>query len=251
MGMHCENKVVIGHITGIPIVMDPTLIVLILLYGGSYFSAGSAVLVAQGAFIVAGGIGSILLHELAHAWAGRLVRCEATHIELNGMGGLCTFGRAPATTTDDIFVTLAGPAANLALWALFYWLGHGLMWLTFDVVYDGDGEQLRELPLAQLIVSSQAVFATLASLNISLFVFNLMPSFPLDGGTALAGILSKRYGHAEAVKTVAALGYVVCALCVYEGLQGHFFMLVVAYSLFAANEERARIFGRSTWTRWN
>lgn len=247
-----ENKAFIGRITGIPIVIDASLIVLVILFGGSYFRGGSPTLMLQGLCIVCGGLGSILFHELAHAWAGRLVRCEATHIELNGMGGLCYFGRARRNRIEDIFVTLAGPAANLALWALFYGLQAGLTYFVFSQFWDDTTDEIKDAAYATAFYDVQYILSALASLNLGMFVFNLLPSFPLDGGTALAAFLSKRAGgHANAVKTVASLGYIVCALCVYVGLTGNMFMLVVAYSLFMANYQQSAIFGRQSWKRWN
>ena len=51
----------------------------------------------MGLWLVAGLAGSIILHEMGHAWAGRYYGVRTSHIELNGMGGLCIYaGTMPA-----------------------------------------------------------------------------------------------------------------------------------------------------------
>ena len=39
--------------------------------------------------LITGLAGSIVLHELGHALAGRLYGVRTSHMELNGLGGLC------------------------------------------------------------------------------------------------------------------------------------------------------------------
>lgn len=245
------QKFAAGRIAGIPVVIDPTLLVLIVLYGSSYFRAGPTAFFTIGVFVVLGGLASILLHELAHAWAGRICRVDPTHIELNGLGGLCYFARAPHAARDDIFITLAGPASNLALWALFHGLEQGTQWILYDWLYDEAMRDVSEIPYFVGLTRMSSVFATLAGLNLAMFVFNLLPSFPLDGGKALAAMLSRRMQSAQAMKIVATLGYCVCAYCAYVGVRHSPFMLVIAFSLFMANRTIINVYGRTTWTRWN
>lgn len=243
-----NNKATIGSISGIPIVMDYSLIALILVFAMPHMRGGPVSMVC-GACIVAGVIGSILVHELAHGWAGRFTGREPEYIELHGFGGQCVFGPKPASRAEDMFVTLAGPLSNLALWALFYWLGEWILWGAFELA--GEEDENAQSTIWHAASSLYIITSTLARLNIAMFIFNLMPSFPLDGGHALTAYLSKRYGTAEAVKTVAALGYIVCAGCVWVALKGNAFMFVVAISLFMSNNAFAETYGRQTWKRWN
>ena len=245
------NKIPVGRIAGVPVALDYSFILLVILYGHSYFTSGSSRLMLIGVGVVIGGIGSILVHELAHAWAGRICRTEPTHIELNGMGGLCFFGRSAATAREDVFITLAGPASNLALWALFHWLGD---WTSWSISGLFDDENASEIAThAGFVAASHAMtlFAILASLNVSLFVFNMLPSFPLDGGRALANALSRRMDHLSAQKLVAQLGLAVCAFCVWYAVKGNIFMLVMAFHLFLANREMLDRAGNPPWQRWN
>ena len=63
---------------------------------------------------------SILLHELGHAFAGRLFNAHVSHIELTGLGGITHFERSlPASVLARSVIYLAGPAVNLGLWFAF------------------------------------------------------------------------------------------------------------------------------------
>ena len=248
------QKYEVGRISGIPIVLDGTFIVLVLLYGYSYFTAGTLASTLMGIAIVVGGIGSILIHELAHAWAGRICRIDTSHIELNGLGGLCYLDRAAHTSRDDIFISLAGPASNLALWALFYWLGNIMAWPMMSLVVDEAPENPEEMfntPALMLLSYSMMVLSSIASINISMFVFNLMPAFPLDGGRALSAWLSRRMDGAAAKVLVAWLGMAVGVWCLWMARRGNPCMLMLALYLFMANHSVLQRMKNPPWKRWN
>ena len=72
---------------------------------------------SAGFVVVVGLLLSILLHELGHAFAGRLFRAHVSHIELTGLGGLAHFERSlPRSVFARSAIYLAGPAVNLGLW---------------------------------------------------------------------------------------------------------------------------------------
>ena len=241
----------VGRISGIPIVLDMTFILLCLFFGSSFLVIGSNASLLIAVMVMVGGVGSVLVHELAHAWAGRICGIGTTHIELNGLGGLCYLERSGRTRQEEIFILLAGPASNLALWALFHWLGH---WAVVLAVPGGDTDfdaetVPRALELLQPVLSG---IYLLASVNIMMFVFNLMPSFPLDGGRALREVLAPRIGGPAATRLVACLGFVVVAYCLYTALRGGGALgVLLAIHLGLANYAAYQVDGRTPWKRRN
>ena len=136
---------------------------------------------------------SLVIHEYAHArtalafgdrtaqYSGRLTLNPLAH--LDPVGTLCiffaNFGWAKPVPVNplnlyprqlgSIAVSLAGPMSNLGVaiaTALLTWL-----WFTFGPRFV-DGRTLGT-------VANYAL--TLASINVMLFAFNLIPLFPLDG----------------------------------------------------------------------
>ena len=78
----------IGRIAGIPIYLDMMFVLVLLIFSYPYFTAGNPQLMSAGFIIVIGLLLSILLHELGHAFAGRLFNAPVSHIDLTGLGGV-------------------------------------------------------------------------------------------------------------------------------------------------------------------
>ena len=84
----------IGRIARIPILIDFSFILLIVLWGQSYFTSGNTQMMSAGVIIIIGLAISILIHEFAHAAAGHLFGVRASHVELNASVGF-VIGRVP------------------------------------------------------------------------------------------------------------------------------------------------------------
>jgi len=156
---------------------------------------------------------AIVLHEVAHGkvadmlgddtarWMGRLTLNPISHIDPIGtvliplvllvMGSPFLFGYAKPVPVnfnklrnpkrDMILVALAGPLTNLAL-AIASAL---LLWVAFHMP-----ESMRWFaePLAMMCQASILI-------NVVLFVFNLLPIPPLDGGRVAVGLLPKHLAY--------------------------------------------------------
>jgi Zn-dependent protease len=159
---------------------------------------------------------SILLHELGHAFAGRLFNAQVSYIELTGIGGVAHFEHSlPRSAFARSVISLAGPAVNLGLWL-------GLDWLAAAAA--GSGNVMVSLPLM-----------VLASANFVLMLFNLLPAYPLDGGHTLDAWLGALLGPVWSVRIVAGLGLVVAVGLALYALPTGIFLLLVALFLAQAN----------------
>jgi Zn-dependent protease len=180
---------------------------------------------------------AITIHEAAHGYAarhfgdntayslGRITLNPIKHIDPVGTiamplllyfatGGTFLFGYAKPVPVrfgnlrnpkrDMIWVALAGPAVNLL---------QALIWgvLLYLVV----GVQLNERFFIEMCKAGMLV-------NVVMFVFNLFPVPPLDGGRILVGLLP--YRQAELVSRIEPYGFFVVMGLVMAGVLGSIWM---------------------------
>jgi Zn-dependent protease len=218
-------RIELGRIAGIPIYLDMMFVLVLLIFSYPYFTTGSTQLMSAGFIIVVGLLLSILLHELGHAFAGRLLKVPVSRIELTGLGGVAHFERSlPRSAFTRSLIYLAGPAVNLLLWL-------GLDLLAGEAV--GIGNPMLALPLAVLSYS-----------NFLLMCFNLLPAYPLDGGYTLDAWLGAILGPTWATRVVASLGLIVAVGLAYLAFPNAIFLMLVALFVGMANWQALQNLGR-------
>ena len=190
---------------GIPIQIAGSLAFLVAFY---VFVSGGSLMSSLG--LVAMLVGSILLHELGHAWASEVQGIPVRRIMLYGGGGFCE-PRVSASAWQQEFIVAMGPIVNLALWALssliahYLWrsvIGDASLLLTPAVIYDD--------PL--IVLARQ--FEIFAMINIFLAIFNLLPVQPLDGGKLLHLTLLRLTPPRTAMRATGSIGLIVSVLWV-------------------------------------
>jgi CBS domain-containing protein len=118
---------------------------------------------------------------------------------------------SPAT---ELKVAIAGPLATLAIAVLLTGVG---------IAAAGAAAFKDALPLSSGPASATsgplAMLAWLASINLLVLVFNLLPAFPMDGGRVVRAIAWWRSGdRASATRFAAGLGRVFAYLFIGAGL---------------------------------
>jgi Zn-dependent protease len=226
-GKTMNARLELGRIAGIPIYLDMMFLLVMFVFSHRYFTTGDSQMMSVGLLIIAGIIGSILLHELGHAFAARMFKTGVSEIELTGLGGVARFSSSlPRAVLPRVIIYLAGPAANLVLWL-------GLAELVPVAVVNG-----------KPIVAS--VLAQLAGINFFLLIFNLLPAYPLDGGHTLDAILGKLISPLWGQRITGALGCVVALVLAFfaiQSLPGSIFLLFLAFFLAQLNWEALQTAG--------
>ncbi len=175
--------------------------------GGAYGVAVAAVLLF---------FASVILHELGHALAARRSGIQVTGIDLWFFGGVAKLSRDSRSPGEELKVAVAGPLVTLLIVAVC--LGIGVLIegaAFFDVAI------LSDAPDPALLL-----LGFLATINAVLFVFNLIPAFPLDGGRIARAIAWKLTGQkAKATRFAGRAGlgfsYLLGGFGVYLMLTDH------------------------------
>jgi Zn-dependent protease/CBS domain-containing protein len=217
----------IGRIAGTEIKVHVTFLLLLgwwalIGYSRGGFAAGLVSTLALLALFAC-----ILLHEFGHILMARRFGVRTPDVILLPIGGVARLERIPDQPRQELLIALAGPAVTLALAVLFFVL-HRLSGSPADVM------QLSE---------EQSFLSLLATVNIYLLLFNLIPAFPMDGGRVLRALLASRLGLLRGTRIAANLGQI---LAVVGGLYGitrpePLLVLVAFFVFLGANAEAAAV----------
>lgn len=176
--------------------------------------------------------GLVLLHELGHLLAARLLRTPVTSVVLWPLGGFTAVRLPPGRFGAEFVIALAGPAVNLLIALSLSALGLGGI--------PGKAEGGR-----------WGFWSTLWLLNLLLGGFNLLPIFPMDGGRILRSLLAMGLGEGRgtqlALRTGQAGAIGISGLAVWQLMNrdpGGLVTMTVAMWLFGQALQEARQFSR-------
>jgi Zn-dependent protease len=139
--------------------------------------------------------GSIVLHELGHAFAARREGIGVGGVDLFFFGGFMRAMRDSETPGEEFRVAAAGPAVTLLLTLAFGGVGFALLG---DTLVDAATFSFASGTLLEVVIA----FTALA--NAGLFVLNMVPAFPLDGGRITRAIAWKLSGDRHRATRFAA-----------------------------------------------
>jgi stage IV sporulation protein FB len=208
----------IGSVGGTAIRVHVTFLLLLLWIAITYYIQGGTQAAIQGVTFVVLVFLCIVLHEFGHVLAARRYGVQTPDITLLPIGGVARLARIPEKPGQELVIALAGPAVNVVIAALLYAL-------------------LGTLPtLADADLGNPGVnmLARLASINVFLFLFNLIPAFPMDGGRVLRALLAYRMGYAQATQVAASIGQGVAFVFGLLGLFGNPMLLFIALFVYLA-----------------
>jgi Zn-dependent protease len=141
--------------------------------------------------------GSILLHELGHAFVAIRKGIGVSAITLWMFGGVARLEKDSDSPGTEFKIAIAGPLVTAAI---------VLVCLAAVLLIEGS-EKLVDAALARDGATSSgisAVIAWLGIINLLVLVFNLVPAFPLDGGRIARAIAWKQTGSRNSGTRFAA-----------------------------------------------
>ncbi len=172
----------------------------------------------------------VVLHEFGHALTAQRYGINTRDITLLPIGGMASLERMPEEPRKEFWITVGGPAVNLVIAVLAY---TALLVMDYNYVPP-------ENPAEFLVPKDPgAVLYILFYMNVWLFLFNLIPAFPMDGGRILRSVLGMMMARDKATRIAAGLGRLFAIAFVVAAfmLQHPFLGLIGVFIFFAAGAE--------------
>jgi Zn-dependent protease len=217
---------------GIPIKIHISLIVLLVILAFAAERAGGTMAILEVLRLPVMVFICIALHELGHSFVAIRKGCRVREITLLFIGGAAQMEDIPRRPLDEIQMAIAGPLVSVFLFAALWFGGSFLPLERFRFTF----------PLWQQIHIIGNYVQFIGVVNLSLALFNLLPSFPMDGGRVFRAALATRLGRLRATYVAVMTGR---AMAVAFGVSAIFFsanwfLLVIAFFIFTAagNEYR-------------
>ena len=190
----------------------------------SAFMGDQAVPYILGAIVSIGLFVGVLIHELAHSLLAKRKGIKINNITLLILGGVSSMEENMPDPRVELPMALAGPLTSLVLGVICFGLMYGTSAFTVSAGFNG----------AWIFI-----WGYLGLLNVILFVFNLLPAFPMDGGRVLRAWLATKMPLSRATKIAADIGK---GFAVFFGIFGFLalqpILIIIAFFIYiGANQE--------------
>jgi len=151
---------------------------------------------------------AVLFHELGHAWAADRLGYRVRSVAIDLFYGSADVDMDHCPESDAIKIVAAGPLVNLLLFcASMFAMG---------------------------IFPGIAYFGQFAMVNIVLFIFNVLPIFPLDGGRiAKSALMLKMRSRLAAKHTAGWISLATSAALIAYSISTGDFLMAIFCVLFA------------------
>ena len=168
----------------------------------------------------------VVFHELAHSVVARYYGIKVRKIILYPIGGVSEIEEIPDNPAQEWRMAVAGPLTSLIL-------GFGLLAV-------GAATTPKLFTLTVFLSITGNILYDLATINILLGFFNLIPAFPMDGGRVFRAMLAERMKYSDATRYAVTIGRIFGILMIVAGIlfPNYFLLIVVGFFVYiGASEE--------------
>ena len=167
----------------------------------------------------------VLLHELGHSYIAKGYGVEIKDITLMLLGGVSSMEEIPREPSQEFKMAFAGPLVSLAIGFLLF---------------------VANISVSSFLPSYNSTWVylmvnILATINIVLGIFNLIPAFPMDGGRILRSIFAKRMSYIKATHLAASVGKMFAFLMALIGVVSNLWLVLIAFFVYmgASQEDKS------------
>ena len=216
----------IGRVAGTVVRVHLTfLLFLAWIFAASYAAGGSATAWDSLIFMVLLFL-CVLLHEFGHIFTARAFGVPTPYVTLLPIGGVAQLERIPEEPWEEFLIAIAGPLVNVVIAGVLVYLFGAELHTRAAAAVDNTG-----IPLVD----------RLASVNLFLALFNMIPAFPMDGGRVLRALLASRFGYVRATEIAASIGQFVAFTLGFIGQMFNPILIFIAIFVYLAASSEAHM----------
>ena len=176
----------------------------------------------------------VVLHEFGHAFAAKRYNVNTKDIILSPIGGVARLEQMPEKPKEELVIAIAGPLVNIAIA------------LSLGIILMVTGESIWVQESSFINIENPFDFIKyLIFMNLALFVFNLVPAFPMDGGRILRALLSMKWGRLKATQIASIVGRILSVAFILFGFYNDQFTLILIgffiYMMAGTEAKRAKL----------
>lgn len=226
-----NGSIHLGTYAGIPLRLHWTFsfIIFVVVFAGlkdnrEYSEIGVAFLLVLIMFLC------VVFHEYGHALMAKRLNVKTVDIILSPIGGLARLEKLPKNPMHEFYIAIAGPLVNCFICLI---IGSILFAFSKPIMPD--------LNMNLDKVNNWATYLSLVfAINLVLFLFNLVPAFPMDGGRILRSLLSVRFGKKKSTDIAAFIGFGIALMFIIWGILNSYYTLIIigVFVMLMARGER-------------
>ena len=219
-------SVSIGRIAGTAIRIHITFLLFLAWVWAASYDSGRPEAAWSGVIFMILLFACVLAHEFGHILTARAFGVQTPDVTLLPIGGVARLERIPEEPMQEFLIAIAGPAVNVVI-AL--------------VLMAVAGADLSGRHLAAVENAGVPMVDRLASVNLFLALFNMIPAFPMDGGRVLRALLSLKLGYTRATEVAATIGQLFAFALGFIGLFANPLLIFIAIFVYLAASSEAQL----------
>ena len=209
----------IGRVAGTAIRIHVTFLLFLLIIGIVVFRQSGSNAALNAVTFITLVFACIVLHEFGHILMARYFGIKTRDVTLFPIGGVANIERMPDKPYQELLVALAGPFVNFVI---------------FSIIFITLGRELDATQIENIGDPTSSLAVRVASANLVLMIFNLLPAFPMDGGRVFRALLAMRIGKSKATRIAAAIGQALAIFLGFMGFFGNPMLILIAIFIFIA-----------------
>jgi len=214
----------IGSIAGTAVRVHITFLLFLGWIFAASWASGGADAAWQGLIFMVLLFACVVAHEFGHIFTARAFGVSTPDVVLLPIGGVARLERIPEAPWEEFLVAIAGPLVNVAI---------AVVLMRLAAAHPDTGS----LYAVENVRTS--MIDRLASVNLFLAVFNMIPAFPMDGGRVLRAALASRLGFVRATELAAMIGQGVAFALGFAGLFYNPMLIFIAIFVYLAASAEA------------